>query len=516
MDKLGRYIHSIKKFFTRLRIKILRSPLALHIYSAFALVILFIFISVSIGINAILNSYVNQECSRRIDNAINSCQSFAIAFRSSLSELDVSNPEQIRSHLLDSIISSTELSNEASIALVSINDLNNPKEYSLVYPSLFYSASNTRLATNILDAITSDGPIDTDKITDTVYIGDINYYYRFVKVEYSDSSNDNTDFEDYYMVFYVDPSNYMAFVDSVNEALFTTMVLSIAVAGVLSIFVSYPVISSTKQLSRFARRISKGDFRGREFNAVSKELHDLSNTMIHMARRLEESDKEQKTFFQNASHELRTPLMSIQGYAEGIKHNVFDESEKDATIDIIIDESNRLSNMVENLLSISRMDLSSKGNYIISKSILDSNQLVGHIIEKVRGGFLYSGKELVNSIKLNNVYIYANENDLFRMLENVISNGLRYATKQVQFKCWADDKVVYFEISDDGPGISKEIFPKLFDRFAKGKDGKHGIGLALVKSIAEEHSGDITASNKPEGGAKFVIRIPRVNPDDAI
>ena len=83
-----------------------------------------------------------------------------------------------------------------------------------------------------------------------------------------------------------------------------------------------------------------------------------------MAYKLEESDIEQKTFFQNASHELRTPLMSIQGYAEGLKYGVFESDEdRENAIDVIIDETGRLSGLVENLLSISKMDMSRSGNY---------------------------------------------------------------------------------------------------------------------------------------------------------
>ena len=111
----------------------------------------------------------------------------------------------------------------------------------------------------------------------------------------------------------------------------------------------------------------------------------------------------------------------------------------------------------------------------------------------------------------DDVYIYANENDIFRMLENIFSNCLRYCENSVVFKCTYDSKYVIFDISDDGPGISEEVQKHLFERFAKGSDGKHGIGLALADSIAQEHGGSITASNKSgegEHGAVFEIRIP--------
>ena len=113
-----------------------------------------------------------------------------------------------------------------------------------------------------------------------------------------------------------------------------------------------------------------------------------------------------------------------------------------------------------------------------------------------------------NDFDIDNVYIFANENDIFRMLENIFSNGLRYAESSVTFKCSYDTSHVTFRISDDGPGISEEVQKHLFERFAKGQDGKHGIGMALAKSIAEEHGGTIKAYNAPEGGAVFEIRIP--------
>ena len=141
--------------------------------------------------------------------------------------------------------------------------------------------------------------------------------------------------------------------------------------------------------------------------------------------------------------------------------------------------------------------------------MLEVREITESVIDKVRGGFLLQGKDLVNDFNIDNVYIYANENDIFRMLENIFSNCLRYAKTRVVFKCTYDVSHVTFRISDDGPGISEEVLTHLFERFAKGSDGKHGIGMALSKSIAEEHNGSITAYNdKDNGGAVFEIKIP--------
>ena len=125
---------------------------------------------------------------------------------------------------------------------------------------------------------------------------------------------------------------------------------------------------------------------------------------------------------------------------------------------------------------------------------------------------MFDGKELVTDIRAGDSYICANENDILRMLENIFSNCNRYANKIVDFSVIKIGENIQFTISDDGPGIDAEVLPSLFDRFAKGSDGKHGIGLALAKAIAEEHEGMIYADNKPEGGARFVITIPIIKP----
>ena len=233
--------------------------------------------------------------------------------------------------------------------------------------------------------------------------------------------------------------------------------------------------------------------------------------MNQMAYKLEENDVEQKTFFQNASHELRTPLMSIQGYAEGIKCGVFeDEESKGEAVDVIIAETERLSNLVENLLSISKMDMSRSGSYEVQKKLLDVEKLCDTVIDRVRGNFIHMDKDIINDIVCDGMYIYANENDMIRCLGNIFSNCLRYCNTSVKFICKPDkDKnYIIFKISDDGPGIAEDVLGHLFERFSKGSDGKHGIGLALAKAIVEEHRGRIIAYNKPEGGACFEIAIP--------
>ncbi len=492
-------------------------PIALHMYASFTIVIFFFFCSFSLAFSVIMQNYIENECNKRISNAVNSCQNFATAFRSSVDDHANESPDQIRDYLLKSIVSSTEISNEASIALISENS-QDEADYTLLWPSTGYSASLINRTTDILDGIISNNGLMVSSEVNTSTVDNHLYYYKFVSVDYNAYEGENeSQFDKYYLLFYVDSNTYVSFVTAINAALFKTMIMSIIIAGFASIFSSFPIIYSTHKITKFANRIGKGDFTKNKSLVLSRELNELENVMNNMAGKLDENDKEQKTFFQNASHELRTPLMSIQGYAEGIKYGVFDDTKRDEAIDIIISETTRLSSMVENLLSISKMDLSATGNYEVKKKIVNVYEMLGIVIDKVRGGFILNGKELENKISIGDVYIFANENDIFRMLENIFSNCLRYAQNSVLFEVYSTNNEVVFKISDDGPGISPEVLPNLFTRFAKGEDGKHGIGLALVKAICIEHNGTVSATNKKEGyGAVFEVHLPTTTPSEQL
>ena len=218
-------------------------------------------------------------------------------------------------------------------------------------------------ASNVVKQVVEEKGYRNLRDTQTTMINNNLVYYRSVGFQYN-SDNKPTELEGYYLLVYVNSGSYYSFMAQITLALVQAALLAMIIAGVLSFILSYPLISSTQKLSRFAGRIAKGDFEPVKGKIRSKELSELGDTMNRMAYKLEESDVEQKTFFQNASHELRTPLMSIQGYAEGLKFGVFEDSKsRDNAIDVIIAETERLSGLVENLLSISKMDMSKSGNY---------------------------------------------------------------------------------------------------------------------------------------------------------
>ncbi len=501
----------------------IRIPISLHFYAVEIVVIILVVFIINIYIQSIVNNYIADQCNNRLEVAVSSTHTVANAFQLQLDASDERTEDAIRSYLINSVATSDELSTQANIALYYLNK--DTGKFTVLWPTA-YSTSYIRNATNIISKVVEeDGYKDLNKTQTLDMDGNIIYYRSvgFKPKTTEDPNNPNTqpdtknttenqiDLSNYYLCVYVNSSSYYSFMAAMTLALIQAALLAILIAGILSMLMTYPIIFSSQKLSRFAKRIAKGDFQPVRGHIVSKELSELGDVMNQMAYKLEEADIEQKTFFQNASHELRTPLMSIQGYAEGLKYGVFEsEEDRDNAINVIIDETGRLSGLVENLLSISKMDMSRSGNFEVKKQNIDISKLYDTIIDRVRGNFIHNDKSIINDFNAKNVYVYGNENDLLRCIENIFSNCLRYCKTAVTFKCSTDKSGnnVIFEISDDGPGIAPEVQEHLFERFSKGADGKHGIGLALALSIAEEHEGTVNAYNKKDGGACFEVILP--------
>ena len=222
---------------------------------------------------------------------------------------------------------------------------------------------------------------------------------------------------------------------------------------------------------------------------------------FRFGRDIEKEAERQQTFFQNASHELKTPLMAIQGYAEGIQAGVMDAG---GAAEVILAESDRMTELVEELLDISKIDM---GRQQLALSEMDVRELLYDSIRAVEPAAAAGGITIVPDFPETPVMVSCDDTRLRRAVTNILSNGVRYARSELRLTCRADKRHVTIRIQDDGDGIATEDLPHIFDRFYMGKSGKSGIGLALTREIIHLHKGTIRAYNG-DGGAVFEISIP--------
>ena len=221
---------------------------------------------------------------------------------------------------------------------------------------------------------------------------------------------------------------------------------------------------------------------------------------FRFGRDIEKEAERQQTFFQNASHELKTPLMAIQGYAEGIQAGVMDAG---GAADVILEESDRMTELVEELLDISKIDM---GRQRLTLSETDIRELLYDGIRAVEPAAA-GGITIAPDFPKEPVMLSCDDTRLRRAVSNILSNGVRYARSELRLTCRANKRHVTIRIQDDGDGIAEADLPHIFDRFYMGKSGKSGIGLALTKEIVHLHRGTIRAYNG-DSGAVFEISIP--------
>jgi two-component system, OmpR family, sensor histidine kinase CssS len=288
----------------------------------------------------------------------------------------------------------------------------------------------------------------------------------------------------------------------INIILFVILIFSALIILIFSSLLSKRISVPFSSLSKHIRAIAERNFGTKIHMPVDDELREFVNNINIMSEKLETYDKAQKTFLQNVSHEFRTPLMSIQSYAEGIKYDVIDSS---TGVNVILDETKRLTHLVEDLLYLSRLDTIEESYHYNN---LDFNELISTCIDRLRGIAMQSNIKINNNILNENIEIYADEEKLCRAITNIISNCIRYSDSVITLttKIIANDKIE-LTILDDGPGFDPGEIANIFERFYKGKKGNFGLGLSISKNVIEKHNGKITAENS-ESGALFIIELP--------
>ena len=303
-----------------------------------------------------------------------------------------------------------------------------------------------------------------------------------------------------YVIAYCPASQVVGWV---REA--SVLVLAIASLFVVLVFVvlwaaTRSITQPLHHLCREVERIGGGSFTEIEPAFSLKELEDLRLSINRMSDQLMRSDQSQKNFFQNVSHELRNPLMSISGYAQGIEQGVFQPPQNAAHT--IVTVSLRLTDVVNSLLTLSRLESGQQNTVLGPVQIAEP---VEDCLDRLNGLAVQRKISLVLSPFDHSITAYGDEELISNVLENLLTNAIRYAEKTVTVSVLADKNRVAISVADDGDGIEEKDLPHLFERCYKGRGGNFGIGLAIAHSAAEKMEGSLTAENQASGGAVFTL-----------
>jgi len=297
-------------------------------------------------------------------------------------------------------------------------------------------------------------------------------------------------------------------VKELNQLIRGTQLLSFIAAGMVALFIGLIMEQNlTNPLKRLTLRIKELSFQDfdKELQInTGDEIEELATSFNQMARKLKQYDIMQKKFLQNASHELKTPLMAIQGNVEAIKEGVVEGNEVQESLDIIIEESQRLKKVVEEIIYLTKLE---NADDAFSYETVDLEEIVKGAVKTLKP--LADQKGLMIHMENQwNVTGRWDKEKMKRAFINILGNSIRYGKKHIYMENRIMEDSIEIDIIDDGDGLKAGEESKIFDRFYKGDKGGTGIGLAITKAIIEGHQGKISAYNHSTYGAVFHIVLP--------
>ena len=297
---------------------------------------------------------------------------------------------------------------------------------------------------------------------------------------------------------------YIIFVTAVCSAI----ILIIIVTG---LYFARSIVKPIRQISGITRKFAMGDFSVRIQSNTDDEIGELCTAINHMADELSSAEAMKNEFISSVSHELRTPLTAIKGWAETL---MVDGGENPDTmkkgVGVIVNETERLQQMVEELLDFSRMQ---NGHFTLQNSNMDILAELGDAV------LMYSDKARREQIKI--IYdepemlpvVFGDKNRIRQVFINVIDNALKYSNSgdTVTIKADVKDGRIRVSVKDTGCGIKETDLAKVKTKFYKANHTRRGsgIGLAVADEIIAMHGGKLEIYSPGEGkGTKVTIILP--------
>lgn len=270
-----------------------------------------------------------------------------------------------------------------------------------------------------------------------------------------------------------------------------------------------------RQIAETADEINRGsDLSKRILLGEGKdEIFQLGATFDRMLGRLERQFEKEKQFTSDVSHELRTPVSVILSQCEyGLRENGTEE-EKTEALDVILNQSKKMTRLISQLLMLSRAD---SGREVLHPELVNLSELLEVVLLEQSEKAEEKGIRLKETIQ-KDLLIRADETMLMRFFINLLSNALTYGKEAgtVEVSLSRENGMIHGFVRDDGPGIPAESLDKIWDRFyqvsdarTSGEEGGAGLGLPMVKWIAEAHHGSIGVESTFGEGTTFFFTFP--------
>ena len=309
-----------------------------------------------------------------------------------------------------------------------------------------------------------------------------------------------------------------AIMTKISNIFLMVSLLVMSLSFVVMLFTVKRQSDPLRQMANVARSFGHGDLDARVKLAddYPEEVEDLALAFNNMAQELQKSEYQRKEFVANVSHELKTPMTTISGYVDGILDGTIPDERRRYYLQIVSDETKRLSRLVRSMLDISRLQDQTIGD----------DKKVHFDVEDMMGQVLITFEKKITDKNLNvdvdmpdhPVFTFASEDMMTQVTYNLIDNAVKFCPYggTLGLRIRPAGNKVYISVANEGETIPPEELPLVFDRFHKidksrsqNRDG-WGLGLYIVKTIVGSHGENISVSSR-DGKTEFTFTLPLVN-----
>lgn len=310
--------------------------------------------------------------------------------------------------------------------------------------------------------------------------------------------------------------------EELMDIIMVALGVGLLISTLLSLVLARALVTPIVGLTRAAERVAGGDFTEKLSSSAHDEIGTLTHTFNDMAGQLEDtldtlrkSEAMRREFVANVSHELRTPITSIRSYAETLSENMGlmpVETEKEF-LGVIVTESDRMTQIVQDLLTLSRFDAGSIAfkfeEFSFEKSVRDVYNAM--LLEAQR-----RHHDFVLDFKEDPGYIRGDRTRIEQVIMNFVSNAVKYTSNggRIRITAGKKDDVVWVSVRDNGIGIPKEDVDHVFERFyrvdkARSREsGGTGLGLSIASEIVARHNGQISLQSRLGKGTVITLTLP--------
>ncbi len=296
---------------------------------------------------------------------------------------------------------------------------------------------------------------------------------------------------------------------------FVIALIIIAMAVALAYYVSRKIALPIRTTNEQARQLALGNYDTHFDNHEYVEIHELNETLNYAARELKKVEDLRKELIANMSHDLRTPLTMISGYGEMMRDIPGENNAEN--VQVIIDEADRLTSLVNEILDVSKLQA---GVQSLAITTFDITAQVKEISERISK--LLKGEFQIQLENVGTVLVDGDEIKLTQVIYNLITNAVNYSLERKEIVIHQEVKQGFyrFAVQDYGAGISAEMLPYVWDRYYKGNKAHvraklgSGIGLSIVKGILELHGAQYGVDSEEGEGSTFWFMI-KVHQEDA-